>query len=199
MKKPGIFVISGPGGAGKTTLVNRLFQRKRVNDSLMKAITVTTRKKRPQEEENKDYFFVTKEEFLGLKKKGFFLESQKVLDDYYGTPKILQRLAKIKNKGLVLCIDVKGGMCLKKEDKADKITTIFITAASEKELYRRMKKRDEGKEMIKKRVELAKQELRFSKKYDFTVVNKNIKDTLEELESIVLEGFQRPAGKAKKK
>jgi len=198
MKKAKIFIISGPGGAGKTTLVNQLFQKKHIQDLSMKAITVTTRQSRPQEEEGKDYFFVTKEEFLRLKKNNFFLESQKVLDNYYGTPKLFRNLAKSKGKSLILCIDVKGGMCLKKSSKADKITTIFIAAPSEKALVSRMKKRAEGKELMKKRVSLAKEELRFADKYDFLVVNRNLKNTLEELEHIILKGTLSPKKKMKK-
>ena len=185
MKNPKVFVISGPGGAGKTTIVKQLFLRERIKKDFIKGIAVTTRQKRPQEKEGKDYFFVEEEEFLRLKKKNFFLESQKVIENYYGTPKILYALAKREGKGLILCIDVKGGMHLKKGSKAKKVTTIFLAAPSEKELYRRMKKRSEGKRVIQKRVKLAKKELQFSKYYDYLVTNRNIKDTLKELEGII--------------
>ncbi|MFH1504596.1 MAG: guanylate kinase [Candidatus Omnitrophota bacterium] len=196
-EKTKIFIISGPGGVGKTTLVQQLFQIKGVQDSAIKAVTITTRQKRSEEEEGKDYFFVDKEEFLRLENNSFFLESQKFLNDYYGTPKILRGLAKKKEKNLVLCIDVQGGMCLKKKYKDDTIVTIFITASSEKELTRRMKKRDESGEMIEKRIELAKKELQLSKKYDFLVVNKNIKNTLEELKAILLENRSSSKKKVK--
>jgi len=186
MKDPKVFVISGPGGAGKTTIVKQLFLRERIKKDFIKGITITTRKKRLQEKEGRDYFFIEEEEFLRLKKRKFFLESQKVLENYYGTPKILYALAKREGKSLVLCIDVKGGMCLKQDPKVKKVTTIFLVAPSEKELYRRMKKRDEKKGVIKKRVELAKKEVELSKYYDYLVTNRNIKDTLKELEGIIL-------------
>ncbi|MFH1519869.1 MAG: guanylate kinase [Candidatus Omnitrophota bacterium] len=186
MKNPQVFVISGPGGAGKTTIVEKLFSKEQIKKTFLKGVTVTTRTKRPQEKDGKDYFFVNEEEFLRLKKKRFFLESQKVLDSYYGTPKILYLLAKKGNKGLILCIDVKGGMVLKKDAKIKKLTTIFLAAPTKKELYRRMKKRAEKKGTIQKRVELAKKELQFSKYYDYLVTNRNIKNTLKELEAIVL-------------
>jgi len=186
MKNPKVFVISGPGGAGKTTIVEQLFLCEKIKKDFIKGITITTRKKRPQEKDGKDYFFVEEEEFLRLKKRNFFLESQKVLENYYGTPKILYALAKREGKSLILCIDVKGGMYLKKDSKAKKVTTIFLVAPSEKELYRRMKKRAEEKRVIQKRVKLAKEELQFSKYYDYLVTNRNIKDTLKELEGIML-------------
>ena len=186
MKTPRIFIISGPGGAGKTTIVEKLFDREEVKKAFIKGVTITTRKKRPQEKDGKDYFFVEQEEFLRLKKDGFFLESQKVLDNYYGTPKILYVLAKKGNKSLILCIDVKGGMYLKKSSNVKNVTTIFLAAPTKKELYRRMEKRAEKKITIQKRVRLAKEELQFSKHYDYLITNRNIKNTLKELEEIIL-------------
>ena len=197
MKNPRIFIISGPGGAGKTTIVEQLFSKEQIKKAFIKGITITTRKKRPQEKEGKDYFFVEEEEFLRLKKRRFFLESEKVLDNYYGTPKILYALAKRKGKSLVLCIDVKGGMYLKNNAMIKKVTTIFLIAPSEKELYRRMKKREDKKGVIKARVKLAKKEVKFSKHYDYLVINRNIKNTLKELEEIILNSGRltdHPAG-----
>lgn len=189
--KPRIFVISGPGGVGKTTLLKKLFQQKNIQDVFIRGITVTTRKKRPKEEEGKDYFFVDREEFLRLEKHKFFLESQQVLDNYYGTPKVLYTLAKTQNKDLVICIDVKGGLYLKKNHKAGKIITIFIAAPTQKELYRRMKKRSEAKGVMQQRVKLATQEAQQSKQYQYLVTNKSINSTLKTLEGILL-----PAPKA---
>ncbi|MCK4912303.1 MAG: guanylate kinase [Candidatus Omnitrophica bacterium] len=187
MKNPKVFVISGPGGAGKTTIVEQLFGRDKIKKDFMKGVTITTRSKRAQEKDGKDYFFIEEDEFLRLKKSKFFLESQKILENYYGTPKILYSLAKRTGKNLILCIDIKGGMCLKKELTAKKVTTIFLVAPSEKELYRRMEKREENKGVIKKRVKLAKEEVQLSKHYDYVVTNRNIKDTLKELEGIILD------------
>lgn len=186
MKEGKLFVISGPGGAGKTTIVKELFREKNIKDAFIKGIAVTTRIKRPGEKNGKDYFFVSKDDFLKLKKKKFFLESQKVLKNYYGTPNFFYTLAKKQRKGLILCIDVKGGMCLKKRYKADKIVTLFIDAPTEKELFRRMEKREEVKDIMRKRVKLAKKESRFSKEYDYLIVNRDIKKSLEKIEEILL-------------
>jgi guanylate kinase len=131
---------------------------------------------------------VSKEEFSRLKKKGFFLESQKVLEDYYGTPKLFYLLAKKKSKSLILCIDVKGGIYLKKNQRAGRIITIFIAAPSKKELYKRMQKRQEPKSLINKRIKLAVQESKLAKQYDYLITNKNVKTTLEKLEAIILSG-----------
>ncbi len=181
-----IFVISGPGGAGKTTLVNKLFEKDTIKDFFMKGVTVTTRNKRSQEKDGKDYFFISEEEFLRLKEKEFFLESEQVLSNYYGTPKLFYSLAKKKGKNLVLCIDVKGGVNLKKNFKSAKIVSIFVVAPSKAELMRRMEKRKEDKDIKKKRVELSKKELQSSKYYDYLVINKEIDKAVEEIEKILI-------------
>jgi guanylate kinase len=181
---PKIFVLSGPGGAGKTTLLKRLFHKKFIKDNFLKAISLTTRQRRFRERKGKDYLFVSKKEFLNLKRKGFFLETQKVLEDYYGTPKYFYREALKKKKNLILCIDVKGGMYLKRKLKPDRIVTVFISVPKQL-LYRRLKKRRESERTIKKRLTLAKKELQFSKRYDYLIINQELKTTLKNLETVL--------------
>ncbi|MCD6583235.1 MAG: guanylate kinase [Candidatus Omnitrophica bacterium] len=191
MRKPKVFIISGPSGAGKTTLINRLFQKKFVRDNFLKSVSFTTRKKRRGEREGRDYFFVDNRKFRDLKKEGFFLETQKVLDDFYGTPKFFLEEAERKGKDLILCIDVKGGKYLKSKLKKDEIVTIFITAPHRKELFYRLKKREEDSQNIKKRITLAKKELQFLKFYDYLIVNQNIGESIKELEKILRSKINR--------
>jgi guanylate kinase len=87
MKAPTIFIVSGPGGSGKTTLLNALFRRKAFKANFIRTVSMTTRPQRSGERQGRDYFFTTHEDFLERKRKKFFLESQKVLANYYGTPK----------------------------------------------------------------------------------------------------------------
>ena len=184
-----IFIISGPGGAGKTTLVNMLFRDKYIKKKFIRAISYTTRKIRYDEKNGRDYYFVNKEEFLDLKRKKFFLESQKVLDNYYGTPKYFYDEAKEENKNLILWIDVKGAMYLKKKLKNDKIITIFISVSSEDELKKRLQKRFEEKNIIEKRLRLAKKELNLSKYYDYIITNKNLDSSLKVFKKILKENL----------
>ncbi|MBU2101779.1 MAG: guanylate kinase [Candidatus Omnitrophota bacterium] len=182
---PKIFIISGPGGSGKTTLLDALFRRKIFKKNFIRTISMTTRPRRSGERNGKDYFFTTHEDFLARKRKGFFLESQKVLANYYGTPKFFYAQAIAENKSLILCIDVKGGMYLKKSPRVGTINTIFITAPTDKELYRRLAGRAESKEFIKRRLVLAKEELKYARYYDYVVVNSTVKTALVDLEKVL--------------
>jgi guanylate kinase len=150
------------------------------------AVSYTTRKKRPQEKEGVDYFYISKERFEQLQKKGFFLEWEKVVDDYYGTPKCYLDEAKKQNKSLVLCIDVKGALNLKRRFKALPISTIFINAPSYDHLHKRMQQRADACDLMHKRIKLAKKELQYIKKYDYLIVNQNIDKSLKILEAVLI-------------
>ena len=185
MEKTTVFVFSGPGGVGKTTLVERLFKRKWAKEKLVRAISATTRNRRPGEKDGKDYLFISREEFLRRKKEGYFLESEQVLENFYGTPRFFYDEAEKTKKSLVLCIDVKGGMYLKKHLEGSKIITIFISAPGKEELLARLKNRKEEKTVIKKRIALAEQELEFAKAYDYLVINHKLDTALEEIDTII--------------
>ena len=101
-KKQGLFIIlSSPSGAGKTTLSKKLLKN---NKNIELSISYTTRKKRPLEKNNKDYNFVSEEEFEKLKKKKYFIEWAKVFNNYYGTSLI--KVKKINNKGKDVLFDI---------------------------------------------------------------------------------------------
>lgn len=185
MKKTTVFVFSGPGGVGKTTLVEKLFKKKWAQKKLIRAVSATTRRQRPGEKDGKDYLFVSQAEFLRCKKEGYFLESEQVLENFYGTPRFFYDEAVKTGKSLVLCIDVKGGMYLKKHLKESKITTVFISAPGKEELLERLKNRNEDKAVIKKRIVLARQELDFAKAYDYLVINRKLDTALKEIEAII--------------
>ena len=189
MKRPKIFILSGPSGAGKTTLLNKLFRKPQIHAKFIRAISITTRKKRFNEKEGRDYFFTSKKNFLQLKRKKFFLESQRILDNYYGTPKFFYEQALKNSKHLILCIDVKGGMYLKKKCKLGKIIALFIAAPSELDLLERLKKRVEKKKTIEERIKLAKKEMELSKDYDAVIINKDLRTCLHSLEKILLVNY----------
>lgn len=184
-KQPSLFIISGPGGVGKTTLLKKLFRKKIIRENFIKSISYTTRCKRSGEKSEKDYFFVTKKKFLELRSGKFFLESERVVEDYYGTPRFLLDRAKKQDKGLLLCIDVKGVRYLSCSLKNARIISVFIEASA-KELKKRFKKRKEDPTIIKKRLLLAKQEAKYKQYYDYCVVNDEVAKAVDKLKDILL-------------
>jgi guanylate kinase len=184
-KKGKVIVISAPSGTGKST-VCRLLLKKIKN--LKYSVSVTTRQKRKFEKDGKDYFFVTKDEFKKMVKNNYFIEWQKVHNNYYGTPK--EFIEKNLNKGynVLLDIDVKGGKTLKKI-YPDGIF-IFLVPPSWEELKRRLKSRGtEDEKELELRLKNAKKELKFKKYYDFVIVNDKIEETLKKIVEIIKENL----------
>ncbi len=181
MIKGELIVLSAPAGGGKTTLANLLLSE---IPNLVKITTCTTRKPRPGEVNGVDYFFLSKEEFEKKIEEGECLEYALVHGNYYGTPK--SEVIKEINKGndVLLIIDVQGMRQIKKN--FNNVTAIFIIPPSFDELIRRMKKRGDTEEEIKKRLETAKKELKAWKEYDFIVINDILDRAKEDLKSIIL-------------
>jgi len=181
MKKGRIFVISAPSGCGKTTIEKQVLKRVK---NLVASISVTTRPPRRGEKHKKDYRYVSRKNFLEGVKKGNFLEWENNFGHLYGTPKKFIREKLKKGKDVLLSIDVKGGMNIKKKDP--KSILIFIKPPSIKELTKRLKKRntDKNKE-IAKRLKIAKKELTFAPKYDYRVVNRKLDKAVKGVISII--------------
>ena len=133
---PLIIVISAPSGSGKTTIVKELINN---NENLVASVSYTTRKKRANEVEGKDYNFVSSELFSSMVEENSFLEHAKVFDCFYGTPK--KEVEASLNKGLnvILEIDCQGAMQIKRE-RPDCLM-LFIIPPSKEELMLRLKKR----------------------------------------------------------
>jgi guanylate kinase len=180
MKKGELFILSSPAGGGKTTLANLLLKEV---PNLVKITTCTTRPPRPGEIDGKDYFFLSKEEFKKKIEEGMFLEYAVIHGNYYGTPK--DEVLKEINKGndVLLVIDVQGMRQIKKN--FPDVVTIFLIPPSFEELIKRMKKRGDSEEEIKKRIETAKKELPAWVEYDYIVINDIIDKAKENLKHII--------------
>ncbi|TBR16603.1 guanylate kinase [bacterium] len=189
MRREGkIFVISGPSGSGKTTLIKNLFRSKKLNKLLTKSISCTTRPRRSGERNGKDYFFVRTPEFKeGLKAKKI-LEWTEYLGYYYGTPRDFVDAQLKKGRSVILCLDLKGALRIKKLYPG-KTSTIFILPPSIKELSQRIKQRcnKTKKEEVNNRVRLARKEVLDSKKFDYRIVNRDLIPASNRLKDIVLE------------
>ena len=177
-----IFIISAPSGCGKTSLVRELCQ---TYSFLEKTVSYTTRAIRSGEVDGQDYHFISKDEFIKNKKNNKFIESQNVYDNFYGTTyeSINEILA--SGKDAILEIDYKGMLLIK--SKIPSSQSIYILPPSVEELEKRLLDRglDSG-EVIEKRVSQAKDELKYVKFADYTVMNDNFADATKSLKAIIL-------------
>jgi len=182
-KKKGLFIIlSSPSGAGKTSLAKKLLKN---NKHIELSVSYTTRKKRSLERNNKDYNFISEEEFEKLKKKKYFIECAKVFNNYYGTSFV--KIKKINNKGkdVLFDIDWQGSRKIKKKLGKD-VVSIFILPPSKKELIRRLKKRAQDPDhIVKKRLSFYKKELSHWKEYKYVLINNNLSDTVKKIKFII--------------
>lgn len=175
-----IFVISAPSGSGKTTLCKRLLS---ACPSLVFSISMTTRRPRKGERENRDYRFVSEKTFKGHIRKNRLLEWARVFDNYYGTPAGFVKDKIRKGKDVLLAIDVQGALKVKK--KMSEAILIFILPPSMKELKRRLyRRKTESAAQMKLRLKIAKAEMAQGKKYDYLVVNDRIDKAVRKLAAI---------------
>ena len=181
-EKGNLIVISGPSGAGKDTIVSEL---QKINNKIWLSISMTTRNIRPGDIPNESYYFITKEEFETRIKEEKFLEYAEYNNNYYGTPKdkILEKL----NQGLdvILVIEIQGA--LKVKELIPDAVCIFILPPSLKELKRRLiDRKTESIEKVISRFKTAYQEINEVTKYNYIVINDEINNAVEKVNSILL-------------
>ena len=177
-----IFIISAPSGCGKTSLVRELCQ---TYSFLEQTVSYTTRTIRSGEVDGQDYHFISKDEFIENKKNNKFIESQNVYDNFYGTTyeSINEILA--SGKDAILEIDYKGMLLIK--SKIPSSQSIYILPPSVEELEKRLFDRGlDSDEVIEKRVSQAKDELKYVKFADYTVMNDNFAEATKSLKAIIL-------------
>lgn len=177
-----LLIISAPSGTGKTSVIQKLLVR---HPAMIHSISWTTRSMRAQEKDGKDYHFKDEALFKKGVEDGIFAEWAHVHDCYYGTPKaVLDGWLKEK-KNVLLDLDVQGAMNLKRLYGA-RAVTVFLLPPSEEELERRLSERKtDSLEQRKIRLDNAKKEMTFKKKYDYQVVNANLDQACLEIEKIL--------------
>jgi guanylate kinase len=182
-KEDGIMVIlSSPSGAGKTTLSKLLSKKKNFYIS----VSHTTRKPRIKEVNAKDYYFIKQDQFKSLIKKKEFLEHAKVFNNYYGTSKssVINNLEKGKN--VIFDIDWQGTELIKKKKLKYKLITFFILPPSKKALFDRLSNRDmKDKLIVEERMKQFNKDILHWKKYDYVVINDNLKSCYKEVNSLI--------------
>ena len=183
--KDGIIVIlSSPSGAGKTTLVNLISQKK----NFINSVSHTTRKPRSNEVHGRDYFFVSDEEFKNLIKNKEFLEYAKVFENYYGSSKsqVFENLNKGKN--VIFDIDWQGTEQIKKQKLNYKLITFFILPPSKSELFNRLKNRDmKDKNIVEERMKQFNEDIKQWENYDFVVINDDLEKCYNEITRFINE------------
>ncbi len=182
-KKGRLFVISAPSGAGKTTLCEKVLEN---SQGMVRSISMTTRQAREGEIEGRDYFFVSEKEFEKKARKNEFLEYAKVFGNYYGTPKKIVQEHINNNKDVMLNIDVQGAMQIKKRFRENSIFIFILPPSMEALKKRLLKRKTDSKAQIKKRLEVAKKELSYVKRYDYEIVNDKLKTAFRQLSSIII-------------
>ena len=178
---PLIIVISAPSGTGKTTIVKELIKK---NENLVASVSYTTRKKRANEIDGKDYNFVSSELFSSMVEEKSFLEHAKVFDCFYGTPK--QEVEDNLNKGLnvILEIDWQGAMQIKRE-RPDCLM-LFIIPPSKEELMLRLRKRGtDSNNEIRLRFDEALNDLNQYENFDNVFINEDVRATVQAITEFI--------------
>jgi len=182
MKKGLLIVVSGPSGVGKGTVREQLFNSKKHN--LHYSISMTTRLPREGEQDGIDYFFVTKDDFLERVKNDEMLEWAEFVGNYYGTPLDYVEKSRLEGKDVVLEIEVQGAMQVK--NKVRDGLFIFLAPPSIEELENRLLTRGtEALDVIKKRIDKARNELPLAESYDYVVINDDVDNAVNEILEII--------------
>lgn len=184
MRRRGLLVIiSSPSGGGKSSVIQKVLETR--NGHFRYSISATTRRRRPDEEDGRDYHFLDYENFIGKRQNDEFVEWAEVHGDLYATPKA--RIDVWLEEGCVvfLDVDVDGGLEIKRQYGTDTVL-IFIKPPSFESLVRRLKARNtESQTQIDKRLSRFPKETMKSKYYDHIVVNENLIKTAQDILQIV--------------
>jgi len=183
IKKDGIMVIlSSPSGAGKTTLVKLLSK----NKNFYTSVSHTTRKPRPSEVTNKDYYFINQEKFEGLIKNEEFLEYAKVFNHLYGTTRtpVIEKLEKGEN--VIFDIDWQGADQIKNKKLNYKLITFFILPPSKEVLFERLSNRDmKDKLIVEERMKDFSRDVLHWINYDYVIVNDNLDECYSKISNLI--------------
>ena len=180
-KKAKLYVITGPSGVGKGTVLNKFFEKNK--GDIIYSVSATTRKPREGEKHGVNYFFITKEEFEKEIENNEFLEWAKYSDNYYGTKKEFV-LNSLKN-GVSVILEIEAQGAKKVMQEHPECVSIFIMPPNMEELEKRLRgRKTESEEMILKRLNIVKSELEEAKNYKYIVINDKVDQAFRQLQEI---------------
>jgi guanylate kinase len=187
MAKGLLFVLSGPSGVGKNTVLDELFKD---FDGVSYSVSATTRERRKGEVEGENYFFISEEKFKDIEADDGFIESAVVHGHYYGTPKKFVDKKLDDGEDIILEIDTQGAKQVR--EKYPEAVYIFLLPPSLEELENRLDKRGSENNKSKNiRLKNARKELKEVHNYDYEVINDSLSDTVKEISKIILKEQKR--------
>ncbi len=180
--KGNIFIISAPSGAGKTTLCRMILEQL---DDIEFSISYTTRPPRPGEVDGRDYYFVSKDEFMQMVQEGEFIEWAEVHGNLYGTSK--KRLLERVSKGIDVLLDIDTQGAAQIKEKGLEAVYIFILPPSLSVLRERLEGRaSDSEDVINRRLKKAVEEIAAYKMYNYVIINDKLDEAFELLKAVVL-------------
>lgn len=188
MKRGKTFIVSGPSGVGKSTVLKALLEQR---DHVVFSVSATTRAPRPGEEDGVHYHFLAVETFREWITREEFLEYAEYVGNFYGTPKRDVDAAMDRGDDVILDIEIQGALQVK--GKRPETVSIFIAPPSWAELERRLTERGtDSPEKIQKRLLRAKVECQTAHTYDYFVINDSVERAVRELDAIMTAEHCRP-------
>ena len=176
-----LFVVSGPSGVGKNTILNRVVAGR---ENVQYSISATSRAKRPGEIDGKSYFFVTREQFEAMLQQGELLEYAEYVGNYYGTP--LKPIEQATQAGIdvVMDLDVVGALKIRK--RVENAVLVFVAAPSFDVIRQRLIHRgDVAPDVMESRLERARWECEQAGEYDYIIINDSVERATQELLAIM--------------
>ena len=177
-----IVVLSAPSGAGKTTIAKGLVKSR---EDVVFSVSATTRSSRDNEVDGVDYHFLSEPDFRAMLEADEFVECAEVHGHLYGTPRQALQDAQDRGRFLILDIDVQGAMQVRR--RVPDAVLVFVLPPTADALVQRLRERGtEGEDTLARRIENARDELEQASQFDYIVVNENLDQAIEEVQSIVL-------------